>query len=74
MFLEIEMHTYINPFHNKHYTGSKPLITTSAKPEERSGHLIFKVADQHYDIVKDGVLFTQMAGRSGAHKFVDRLA
>lgn len=68
------MNTYTNPFHNKHYTGSKPVITTSAKPSERGGYQIFKISEQLYDIVKDGVLVTQRAGPNGARQFVDGLA
>lgn len=65
------MHTYTNPFHNKHYTGSKPEILTSVEPKEYAGYLIFKINDQHYDVVKDGVLITQRAGANGARRFID---
>ena len=65
------MHTYINPFHNANFTGSKPVIATGVRPVEYGGHLIFKIAPQHYDVVKDGVLVTQRAGPNGARRFVD---
>lgn len=68
------MHTYTNPFHRIHYTGSKPVITDSGTPTEYRGHLIFKKSAQHFDVVKDGVLVSQMAGPDGAMQAVDRLA
>lgn len=66
------MHSYTNPFHNSNYQGSKPVITTDAKPAEYRGHLIFKMHDQHYDVVQGGVLVGQYAGPNGARGFVDR--
>lgn len=68
------MHTYINAFHHHHYAGSKPVITTDAIPQEHKGYQIFKFNAQHYDIVKDGVLVTQMAGPNGARKAIDQRA
>lgn len=66
------MHSYTNPFHNANYKGSKPVITTNARPTEYRGHLIFKVHDQHYDVVRYSVLVGQYAGPNGAREFVDR--
>lgn len=65
---------YRNPFHNKHYQGSKPVIETTVKPDEYRGFLIFKHHDQHYDVVRDGVLVTQRAGPNGARSFCDAAA
>ncbi len=70
-FGKIEMHAYRNPFHNANYTGSKPVIETGARPKEYRGYQIFKIHDQNYDVVKDGVLVTQRAGPNGARQFVD---
>ena len=64
-------HTYRNPFHSANYTGSKPVIETSVKPTEYRGFLIFKIHSQHFDVVKDGVLVSQMAGPNGARQAVD---
>ena len=66
------MHTYTNPFHSPQYQGSKPIITTSAAPEEYKGHLIFKIHKAHFDVVQNGALVTQMAGLNGARGAVDR--
>lgn len=66
------MHSYTNPFHSANYQGSKPVITTDARPTEYRGHLIFKVHEQHYDVVRDDVLVGQYAGPKGAREFVDR--
>lgn len=66
-------HTYSNPFHSANYTGSKPVIATSVKPTEYRGFLIFKIHDQHFDVVKDGVLVSQMAGPNGARSAVDNV-
>lgn len=67
------MHTYTNPFYSPHYQGSKPVITTSVKPDEYRGYLIFRIHKEHYDVVKDGVLVSQMAGPNGARMAVDAL-
>lgn len=66
------MHSYTNHFHSANYQGSAPIITTNARPAEYRGHLIFKIHDQHYDVVCEGVLVGQYAGPNGARRFVDR--
>lgn len=65
------MHTYTNPFHSVHYTGSKSVIETQITPQEYKGHLIFKHHAQHFDIVQHGVLISQYAGPNGARQFID---
>lgn len=67
------MHTYTNPFHSAHYTGSRPEITTTTTPKEYKGFQIFKISDKHFDVVKDGVLVSQMAGPNGAMQAIDKL-
>ncbi len=64
--------SYRNPFHNKHYTGSKPVIETDVKPTEYRGFLIFKHSERHFDVERDGVLTIQMAGPNGARGFCDQ--
>ena len=64
--------SYRNPFHNKHYTGSKPVIETDVKPTDYQGFQIFKHSERHFDVVCNGVLVTQMAGPNGARGFCDR--
>jgi len=69
------MASYRNPWHNSQRPEYGPAFyTTEAKPEEYRGYLIYQRIYGHvWDVVKDGVCITQMAGPNGARQAIDKL-
>lgn len=68
------MISYTNPFYSKHFTGSKPIIETTAKPVEYKGYLIYeRISGLQFDIVKDGICVGMCAGLNGAKRRIDSL-
>ena len=66
--------TYINPFHNLNYQSSAPVFTTTAKPKEYRGFLIYeRINGSSFEVVQDGVCITQRAGMNGAKSAIDNL-
>lgn len=65
--------TYKNPwFSPTHYPMYGPeFYRTEAKPKKYKGFLVYKVSTVQWDVVKDGVCVTQMAGPNGAKKWID---
>lgn len=72
----MNMTTYKNPWHklnNRELYGPE-YYTTDAKPKEYKGYLIYeRIACHVWDVVKDGVCVTQMAGPIGARNAIDKL-
>lgn len=66
--------TYRNPCHKpgKPEYGPEHYITR-CEPEEYRGYLIYHRIASVWDIVKDGVCVTQMAGPRGARGAIDKL-
>lgn len=68
------MATYRNPWHTGKEEYGPAFYTTDATPTEYRGYLIYqRVRGSVWDVVKDGVCVTQMAGPNGAREAVDRL-
>jgi hypothetical protein len=67
------MNTYKNPWHkttNNMYGPS--YYHTNAEPTRYKGYLIYeRIAGTVWDVVKDGVCITQLAGPNGARSFID---
>lgn len=65
---------YKNPWHKQRDIYSGPeIFTTEAKPKEYKGYLIYHVKKDQYDVVKDGVCVSQLAGPNGAIRKIDQL-
>lgn len=59
--------TYANPWHKPGKPEYGPATyATDATPTEYGGHLIYRRLPDCYDVVKNGVCVTQMAGPNGA--------
>lgn len=69
------MTTYSNPVHKPLKPEYGPAIySTDAKPAEYRGYLIFqRIKGAVWDVVRDGVCVSQMAGPNGARTAVDQL-
>jgi hypothetical protein len=66
--------TYSNPFYSPKIHGSTREITCDSSPVEYRGYLIFqRIQGQVWDVVKDGVCLTMMAGPNGARRAIDGL-
>lgn len=65
--------SYKNPWHNpgKPYDYGPENYSTSAKPVEYRGFLIYHRLPGVWDVVKNGTCVTQMAGQNGARSAVD---
>lgn len=69
--------TYRNPWHHPRQPMYGPAnYETDVKPVEYRGFLIFQRIEGHvWDVVKDGVCQSQLAGPNGARRYIDaRLA
>lgn len=68
--------TYKNPWH-KPARGNDygpEYYVTDARPTEYRDHLIYqRIPGAVWDVVKDGVCLTQMAGPNGAKQAVDQI-
>lgn len=66
---------YKNPWHKPKDTSCGPeFYTTYAKAKEYRGYLIYERIDGAvWDVVKDGVCLTQMAGPNGARRAIDAI-
>lgn len=68
------MTTYTNPWHKLGRDYGPAEYSTNAKPESYRGHLIYQRITGHvWDVVKDGVCVTQLAGPRGAREAIDRI-
>lgn len=69
------MATYRNPWHKPADNRYGPAsYETSATPADYGDHLIYeRIKDHVWDVVKDGVCVTQMAGPNGARRAIDAL-
>lgn len=69
--------TYKNPWHDPKDSSYGPAFyKTDAEPVEYGGYLIYQRWDRYadvYDVVKDEVCVTQMAGPNGARQAIDKL-
>lgn len=66
--------TYKNPVHKPGKPEYGPSeYSTNVEPDEYLGYLIYNRTAAVWDVVKDGVCVTQMAGPNGARRAVDRL-
>ncbi|MEA9885975.1 hypothetical protein VDG05_16835 [Xanthomonas campestris pv. raphani] len=66
--------TYINPWYQKGRLDYGPdVYSTDAKPTEYRGYLVFQRNASCFDVVKDGVCVTQLAGANGARRAIDAL-
>jgi hypothetical protein len=65
---------YKNPWHKANTTDYGPeYYTTTVKPIEHAGHLIYQRIEGHvWDVVKDGVCINQMAGPNGAKQAAEQ--
>lgn len=70
------MTTYKNPWHkpnNRDLYGPE-YYTTGEKPQEYKGYLIYeRITGNVWDVVKDGVCITQLAGPNGARSAIDKI-
>jgi hypothetical protein len=67
------MAKYKNPFYSPKIMDSRPVIETDAKPLEHNGYLIYeRIKGVCFDIVKNGVCVSMMAGLNGAKKAIDQ--
>jgi hypothetical protein len=66
---------YRNPWYKSDQGHYGPrYFETDAKPVEHAGHLIYqRVPGQVWDVVKDGVCLTQLAGPNGAKEAAEKL-
>jgi hypothetical protein len=65
--------SYKNPWHNPR-TGQygPPVYETNVKPVHYKGYQIYqRIEGAVWDVVKDGVCVTQMAGPRSARRYVD---
>ena len=69
--------TYKNPWHKNEFgTTTTEMFVSDSTPHEYKGHLIYERREFGYpifDVVKDGVCVTQLAGLNGAKAKIDRL-
>lgn len=64
---------YRNPWHSPTEPMYGPeYYETNAKPEEYKGYLIYNRLDGVFDVVKEGMCLTQMAGPNGAKQWIDK--
>lgn len=64
---------YKNPFYSPKIMDSKPVIETDVKPIEYKGYLIYeRIKGGVFDVVKDGICLTMMAGLNGAKRAIDQ--
>lgn len=68
--MNIKIARYRNPCWKPNGRGYGPeFYETEAKPVEHAGHLIYERIEGHvWDVVRDGVCVTQMAGLNGAKR------
>jgi hypothetical protein len=69
---------YRNPWHKERDPESRACFETDAKPMEYRGYLIYnrvpgKPGCGVWDVVKDGVCVSQLAGPNGARRAIDEL-
>jgi len=64
---------YKNPWHKPGKPEYGPVMySTEVKPVEYRGYLIYeRISGSVWDVVKDGVCVTQMAGPRGARQAID---
>lgn len=67
------IYTYQNPWHNQDDRYSRPLFECEKRPTEYKGYKIYHRIKDCFDIVKDGVCISQMAGLNGAKKAIDKI-
>lgn len=68
------MAKYTNPFYSPKILGSQPEIQTDVQPIEHKGYLIYeRIKGSVWDIVKDGICVTMMAGLNGAKRAIDMI-
>lgn len=68
------MAKYKNPFYSPKILGSQPEIETDVQPIEYKGYLVYeRIRGSIWDVVKDSVCVTMMAGLNGAKQAIDEL-
>jgi len=66
--------TYKNPFYTQGDRFSRPEYTVEVRPYKYKGYLIYqRIRNTVFDVVKDGVIITMMAGIDGAKRAIDEL-
>ncbi len=67
-------HEYKNPWHRRFDNWSGPeVFQTNSEPVEYKGYLIFEKNSVQWDVVKDGVCISQLAGPNGARQKIDQI-
>ena len=67
--------SYKNPWHTPGKSQYGPAhYVSEAQPQEYRGFQIYRRLPEVFDVVKDGVCVTQMAGPNGARSAIDALA
>lgn len=65
---------YLNPWYKKYNRYSSPeYFQTKGIPIKYNGYLIFHRVPEIWDVVKNNVCITQMAGINGAKRAIDEL-